>query len=107
MIISNNESLKIKLFMGYLITSDIRMYLKQSSIWKEAKITETAISRDLLETHFQNKDYIGKYLKQEHVTLKELRAYENSIFQSLLNYCAELSPETHLKIYLFPQVFIT
>lgn len=107
MTISSNHQVTVKLFVGYLLTSDIRMYLKQSAAWKQAKIMEEPDSRDLLETHFQDKDYIGKYIAQDNLTLRELRSFENSVHQSLLNYCPELSQESNLKIYLFPQVFIS
>lgn len=103
---STNQRVTVKLFVGYLMTSDIRMYLKQSSSWKQAKILKEPDLRDLLETHFQDRDYIGKYISHSSLTISELRTMESSIHQSLLNYCPELSQET-LKIYVFPQVFIS
>jgi hypothetical protein len=106
MSISSDQKLTVKLFIGYHLTSDIRMYLKQSIAWKQAKITKESSLRDLLEAHFQDKDYIGKYITQEGLTIQELKQIESSVRESLVYYCPELSQET-LKIYLFPQIFIS
>lgn len=106
MSIVSDEKLTAKLFIGYPLTSDIRMYLKQSEVWKQAKIDKESGSRDLLETHFQDRDYIGKYITHEGLTLQELKQIEISVCDSLLHYCPQLSQET-LKIYLFPQIFIS
>lgn len=96
----------VKLFIGYPITSDIRMHLKQSSAWKQAKIAADLGTRDLQEVHFQDKEYIGKYLKTPEHSLQDLKTIESSIREALIHYCPELSQAT-LKIYLFPQIFIS
>lgn len=106
MTILPNQQLTVRLFMGYHLTSDIRMYLKQSLSWKQAKIVNEAEQRDLIEAHFQDKDYIGKYINPEGLTIQELKQLESSIYDSLIHYCPQLSQET-IKVYLFPQIFIS
>jgi hypothetical protein len=106
MTLSSERRVTVKLFVGYPLTSDLRMHLKQSIAWKQAKILEDSDVRDLVETHFQDKDYIGKYITQKNLTLPEIKAIESEVRESLLRYCSELAPES-LKLYLFPQIFIS
>lgn len=99
------KQLTVRLFMGCLITSDIRMHLKESKRWMLSSISSQAEKR-LFETHFQNKDYIGCFPDKEFLTLSEIKNLEKSIRESLQFYCPEISVED-LHILLFPQVFLT
>lgn len=99
-------TMSVRLFFGYPLTSDIRMHIKQSFAWKEAQITNQPHLRDLQEIHFQDKDYIGRYIPDEEYTLESLRTLETSIHQSLLHYCPELSLDSS-HAYIFPQIFIS
>ena len=49
------------------------MYLKQSDAWKQAQIVGESEIRDISETHYQEKDYLGRYLPNPMISLKELR----------------------------------
>jgi len=100
-----SNKVTVRLFAGCQLTSEIRMYLKQSASWKQAQIGDSDV-RDIVETHYQEKDYLGRYIRKQSLTLKELYEIEGSIRKALTTYCPELSAET-LKIYVFPQVFIT
>lgn len=103
---STTNRVTVKLFAGCLLTSEIRMYLKQSAAWKQAQIVGEFDVREIVETHYQEKDYLGRYLASNNLTIIELHEIESSIRKALTTFCPELASES-LKIYVFPQVFIT
>jgi hypothetical protein len=98
--------LTVRLFAGSLLTFDIKMQLKHSPHWKQSKIANESDQRDLVEIRFHNKEYIGKYISLQSLTLDDLREIETTIAASLKRYCPELAEEA-LKIYVFPQVFVS
>lgn len=80
------------------------MHLRTSQAWKNASIEKK--QDDLIETHFQGKDYIGRYLDQEMITIAELHAFQKQIAQTLHFYC--LGMRLHnFHIHIFPQIFIS
>lgn len=95
---------QVKLFLGIAISSELRLQLSESSEWKQAKISHQ--SHDLIETHYQNKDYIGLFLTHEKVCLAELKLIEMKILQTLKLYCPKFSSEK-CKVLVFSQVFIS
>lgn len=99
------NQIKCKLFAGYVISSELRLQLNQSSLWKQAKIAPS-IPHDLEEIHFHQKDYIGHFLTQSCVTLSELKKLEDQISQTLKSYCPHFSSEK-IRIIVFSQLFIS
>jgi len=96
--------INFRLFAGCLMTSELRMQLNQSSLWKQAKIAPSL--QDLIETHFQEKDFIGLFLQSDKIQLEELRQIEKKISQVLKTYCPQF-PSEKIKILVFSQVFIS
>lgn len=99
---TSHSQVSVKLFVGCLITSEIRMHLKKSHAWKEATIE----SRALAETTFHKKKYLGRFLSQEPVSLHDLRIFVQDMKQILHAYCHELPMDT-FTFFTFSQVFIT
>lgn len=96
----------VKLFVGCHLNSEIRMCLNQSKLWKQTAILPSKTNgQELLEVHFHGKDYFGRHLAFEKVTLVELRETENLIKNRLKTYCPEYDAES-VKICIFPQVFV-
>jgi hypothetical protein len=98
---NNQSSLTIKIFIGYLENGEIKMYLNQSSNWKEAKILQV---NDLIETLFQSREYIGKFIESS-LTYEELRQKEKEIRNHLQVYCPKLNLDKH-NLCIFPQIFL-
>lgn len=97
------KKLLLKLFAGFLITSELRMHLNQSIRWKEAKILKEFDATHLVEVHFKDENYIGKFLKQPMAKLSELKVCEQEIREGLKIYCPTFRQEKcRLKI-LFQQ----
>lgn len=91
-----------RLFIGCLLTSEIKMYLSGSSEWKTAQIEKT----HLLECRFEDKDYLGLFLEGDTPDLSEIQAIETKIREKLEVFCPALSLDT-VHLILFPQVFIS
>lgn len=97
--------IEFRLFVGCVITSELKMLLNQSCLWKQAKITQS-IKDDLQEVHFNQKDYIGFFLVEDQVPLSALKQIEIKILQTLKSYCPQISSEK-IRIRVFSQVFIS
>lgn len=103
--INIKDRVTAKLFVGCIITSEVRMHLNQSVGWKTALIIPNGDFHDLKEVHFQDKDYIGVFSPATNITLKELKEFEKIVSDKLLEYCPELSVNS-VKFCVFPQVFV-
>ena len=99
-----NSSLLVKLFIGYKLTSEMAMYLKESKAWQQILVSPVQ-ERDLLITHFEQKDYLGRFAQSPFYSLKELQKIEEDIKESLNGYCPKLNLDK-LICCIFPQVFI-
>jgi hypothetical protein len=84
------------------VTSELRMHLNKSKTYKQAKI---GVDQDLIEAHYHEKDYIGKYLEKSHVTMNELKALEAEMKTKLEFYCAHYNVDG-ASLFIIPQVFI-
>jgi hypothetical protein len=92
----------IKLFAGCPINAEMRMHLNQSIQWKHAEILNEGC---LKEVHYHGKDYFGLYIDHQNISTQNLTAIQQSIQESLKNYCPDLDTES-AKVCIFPQVFI-
>lgn len=95
-----------KIFIGFHLHPELKAQLNQSSQWKQAKIMQQNLLLGLLETHYQEKDYVGRFLIQETLTLDELRTIAKGIQELLKDHCPKY-PIENLKICLFSQIFIS
>jgi hypothetical protein len=104
----NNEiadRLAIKLFVGILFTSEIRMHINENIVWKERTLKGNQQAADLQEVHYHGKDYLGFYAAHETLSLNQMRDVETEIQKRISNYCPLLQKENP-QIFIFPQLFI-
>lgn len=94
-------SVQIRLFLGVIVNKELQVHLNQSRIWKEAKLLGES---SLMETHWQEKDYIGSFIPSV-MTLAQLKEKELEVKTQLQNYCPKLNLDKH-PIYLFSQLFL-
>ncbi|MBS4165906.1 Uncharacterized protein NEOC65_000981 [Neochlamydia sp. AcF65] len=99
------DGVNLKIFIGCLITSELRMHLNQSLLWKQNKIVP-ALNSALREIHFKDKDYIGIYSTTDKISLMDLKKIEKEILQLLATYCPLLLTEK-IQTLIFSQVFIS
>lgn len=105
MITDHENKVKLMLFIGCPLTAELRLQLTQSLEWKQAKINPIA-GKDLEETHYQQKDFIGFFVKQEKITIQDLKQIEIQILQRINQYCPHFASEK-IRILVFSQIFIS
>lgn len=91
-----------KLFLGYLITSELKMHLNQSSNWKEDKLS---FLNELQETRFQEKDYVGYFIESPLISSYEISEEQQKLKKKLQHYCPKLNTEKQ-PVYIFSELFL-
>lgn len=102
---SDHNKVFAKLFIGILITSEVRMHLNQSTVWKNVQVIGDPEAGELISVRFHEYDYIGSYVKVEKITFSELGSYDKHVLNKLQSYCPNLQLNTH-KVSFFSQIFI-
>lgn len=98
------EALTTKMFVGILVTSEVRMYLTQSVLWKQIVIAPTEKRAELQQVHYQGKEYIGFYLEEQSTDLIQIQQYEKVIKEKVQTYCPDLDCRKQ-PVVIFGQVF--
>lgn len=62
------------IFVGFPLTADLAYDLSKSSKWKEARIIGAATPGEIQEIVFQDKKYVGRYIRKDRTTIPELEA---------------------------------
>lgn len=96
------SKIEIRLFAGFLLSSEIRMHLNQSPLWKRSSFEKES---PLIETHHSQQDYLGIFLEESHLPLTQVEQTDQMLRNRLAQYCPNLGID-HLSILLFPQIFI-
>lgn len=99
---ATKNRIQVKIFVGFELKIDISISLNKNSLWKEAEVSKTS---ELQEVRYQEKNYIGRFLSHEIVTMINLQEITAKVREELQAFCPEKDLST-LKIQIFPQVFI-
>lgn len=91
-----------RLFIGFSITSELKMEMTRNAKWKEAEIT---LQKSLEKVRFDEKEYVGRYLDSPVLALKDLPALEESLYKDFQDYFPEFKQD-RLTLRLFSQAFI-
>ena len=75
----DEKGFSLQLFAGFLVNSELRMYMRASDKWKEHQISPLEGIGELKLVHFQEQDYIGVYLDPPLVKLAEIQPLEEKI----------------------------
>jgi hypothetical protein len=100
---TKENRVSVKIFLGFELTSEIRIHLAQSNEWKQASISRS--SETLLECPYQEKAYLGRYLESGILTISELKIQAKLINKEMETYCPTLNFETPT-LHLFPLVLV-
>lgn len=92
----------IKFFLGILFNGEVKMHLNQSQSWKEATLFKNQV---LIETFFQDKQYIGILLDSP-FNYSDIKNKEQELKKQLQLYSSKLILDKQ-KVYLFPQLFLS
>ena len=93
---------EVRGFLGLLVTSELKMHLKQSSVWQRAK---SSGENRLWEANYEGSEYLGLPLSFP-LKFTQLKELEEQLKLALQEYCPKLNILGH-KIYLFTQLFIS
>lgn len=93
--------MQTKLFAGCQLTSEIKMHLRQSTAWQNAQLEPN----HLIETPYQGKDYLGRYLEKERHTIQDIKDLQAEITNNLAACCPELAGRS-FEIKLFTQTLV-
>ncbi len=104
MVVTSNR-IKVKFFVGCLLTPDIEMKLHRSQAWKQSRIGTESNGTTLCEVYFQEKKYLGLFLDKPMASLSEFKILEKQVGELLAGYCPELAA-ANVKIFIFSQIFI-
>lgn len=100
----NENTVSVKLFVGFPLTSEIKMHLNRSQAWQQASVLHPA-ERDLVEVHHHGQDYVGRFLPQDRVILSEVQDNDMRAKQALQHYCPECNLDG-MTLRVLPQVFV-
>lgn len=89
-----------RIFIGFLLSKEIKMHLSQSAAWKEAKLIGT---QDLIEAKFEEKEYIGRSASAP-LSCTELKKIEEEIKSQFQLYCPKFNLDKQ-RTYLLSQLF--
>ncbi len=101
----NDDSVAVKLFVGFQVTSEMRMHLHRSKAWQQASVLCPS-ERDLIEIHHHGHDYVGRFLPQDRLILSDVRANDALAKKALKEYCPECDLDG-ITVRIFPQVFVS
>jgi len=90
-----------RIFIGYLLSKELKIHLNQNGHWKEAKLSGEF---SLKETTWQDKEYIGSFAPAEY-PYNQLKEKEEEVRTQLQIYCPKLNLDKQ-SIYLFSQLFL-
>lgn len=79
--------MQTRLFAGCLLTSEIKMHLRNSSAWHNAQLE----TNHLLTVPYESKEYLGRYLEKERHTLQDLKDLQFEINRTLATCSPELA----------------
>ncbi|MEM1282808.1 MAG: hypothetical protein AAGG81_04565 [Chlamydiota bacterium] len=101
------ERIRVKMFAGCLLTSDLQYQLNKSHAWKEWFLTqESSEFPNVQEIQFKGKSYLGTFFDEENITISQIQDLQNFI-KSKLSDCELETNIDKLKFFVFSQVFIS
>lgn len=105
MTIQSSKQITVRIFVGIEINSEIKMRLNESPSWKDALILASQDPEILQIAPFQEKNYVGRFLSYNEVTLKDLDKEATHVADELHKYCPALKL-TKNDTLVFSQVFV-
>ncbi len=100
---ASRHPVQVKIFIGYLLTSELKMYLSQNPTWR---LSYQANEKELGMTKHKGKEYIGLYLNKSEVPLPEVKAAKEA-FKSKIRALSQSIDVDQYPVYHFPVAFIS
>ena len=101
MVANQASGVSVDVFIGSIVTSELRMHLNYSKQWKRA-IGE---QKELQLIHYQGEEYFGIFVGNGPLKLEDLHVGAAQVKKLLSTYFPELQLD-NLILQIFPQIFI-
>lgn len=92
------------LFLGCLLTSEVRMHLAESPLWKERHFQPEAIE-GLQEVRWGEQSYLGKRIEEKRLCLGEIATHDAGVRRALSRCCPAVDFDT-AHLFLIPQILL-
>jgi hypothetical protein len=96
------DNISVRLFVGSPITARMKLLLTENDNWRCDNVDQTT---GLSMVHFQNKEYVGMFMKQLDPVVANFTKLEADIKEKLGYYCPDINTEI-LSMKIFSQVFL-
>ncbi len=87
---ATEQKVATQLFVGCMITPDIRIAMNQSKTWRQAQI---GVSDELKEQPYQGKDYLGTFVSGQQIPLPQIDQVEKTVRERLRHYCPSINSD--------------
>jgi hypothetical protein len=98
-------ALTTKIFIGFSLNAEIAHELSKSREWKEASITRHLNPDEIQEIIFQDKKYIGRYIRSTKTCIKEIEEEEKALRKRVADFIQGPKAET-LNLQVIAQYFL-
>ena len=98
--------LLVKLFIGFPLTTEIKMHLSQSESWKQEQAIASSETTSLQTIWYKEKEFIGIFFEQSSPSIKEVKSLEQQIIKLLSSHSSELNVGNFSRV-IFPQIFLS
>lgn len=100
-----SDHIKVKFFIGFPVTSEVRMHLRNSEQWKQFQLLRSHLDDGILETTLKGKPFVGRFIETEGVSIRMLEKLSESMKEKLSAFTSKSCVES-LTLTVFPQVFL-
>lgn len=98
------QGISLKIFIGFIVNSELRMHLMNSKTWKEMLIVERSNKNALKLVRYGDKEYWGCYIPHLYISLDEIPSLEAELQNALKVHCPQIKKS--FPLYIFSQSFI-
>ncbi len=100
------QGIKLRVFVGCLVNSEVRMHLNFSDLWKTDQVIRSDDGDPLDKVRHEDKEYVGVTVSDPVLSEEELGMREAYVRRALERYCPELEVE-RFKMSVIPQLFLS
>lgn len=93
-----------KIFIGFPLSTELKIQLNQAKGWKQASIVK---EKDCLSiVRYRDCEYLGQYFRHSMLTMKEVKAKAQEIGKLLHQFLPERDTDA-LQVSVFSQIFVS
>lgn len=106
MSLAYRNNVTVRLFVGCLVTSELKLLLDNSHAWKQFQILQSQNDDTLQLLRHEGKNYLGWLTESIEISIATIADYEIKLKELMTQYCSSYESEK-VNIVVFPQVFVS